>query len=637
MTTTAHAREPEPDPDQDDDLAELALAPWRAHDQRVVSASLGSMMRALPGCVRLVGGLAWRASPAACVVMLTLQVAAAAISGFGLLATADALSTLLAAGPTPERLVAALPTIAVVVAAYSARGLAEAAVAAANARLSPSVRRMAEDQLAQASSQVDLAAFDDPTFHDAMMRARDSGAPRVDRALDQAVELAGSLVSMAAVATTVAVLNPVLLPVLALSVLPEAWATLRTARMSYLAMIAWMDTRRRQWLVGDLLSDRRPAAEIRAFTAQPFLLGRYRQLAGRLERSQVRLGLAQSGTHLLGRALSGFGTAAAYATLGLLLYLGETPLAVAGAAVVGIQIGRSQLSRAVMAINRLYEHNLYVRDFADYLIDAATRTRPATGVPAPRDPGVIRVEDVSFAYPGQDGLALDGVSLTIERGQVLALVGENGSGKSTLAKLLAGLYTPLSGRVTWDGVDLVDTDPDSVRDRVAVVLQDPARWPLTARHNVTIGRPDRPDPQGSLLDDVAAAASADTVVDGLPRGWNTLLSKQFADGQDLSVGQWQRIGVARALYRDAPLLICDEPTAALDARAEAAVYEALRRLADGRTVVLITHRLASVRHADQIAVLHNGRLAELGTHDQLMAADHHYADLYTLQASAYTP
>jgi len=427
----------------------------------------------------------------------------------------------------------------------------------------------------------------------------------------------------------------VLLPVLALSVVPEGWAALRSARMGYVAMMAWWEANRRVWMISDLLADRDPAAEIRAFTAQPFLLARYRQLTTALERSQIRLGLAQAGTHLVGRALSGLGTAAAYATLGLLLYAGTTPLAVAGAAVVAIQSGRSQLSRAVFAVNRLYEQNLYVMDFASCLADAAARTRPRTGVAAPRDPRVISVENVSFGYPGQDGLAVAEVSLTVRRNQVLALVGENGSGKSTLAKLMAGLYTPRSGRICWDGVDLAGTDEDSVCDRVAVVMQDPARWPLTARHNVTIGRPDRADPDGTLLDGVAAAASADAVVDQLPHGWNTLLSKQFAAGQDLSVGQWQRIGVARALYRDAPLLICDEPTAALDARAEAAVYDSLRRLADGRTVVLITHRLASVRHADQIAVLHHGRLVELGNHDELMAAGGRYAELYTLQAAAY--
>ena len=619
----------------DADLAELAVAPWRVHDQRVMSAGLWSMMRALPGCLRLLGRLAWRASPAACATTVALQMVAAAISAFGLLATADALGTLLAAGPTPQRLVDALPVIALVVGSYAARGLAESAVAAANARLTPGVRRLAEDELTAAGSAVELSAFDDPDFYDTMTRARDRGVNSVERALDQAVELAGSLVSLAAVATTVAVLNPVLLPVLAISVLPEGWAALRSARMGYAAMVAWWDANRRIWMIADLLADRDPAAEIRAFTAQPFLLDRYRQLTTALERSQIRLGLAQAGTHLVGRALSGLGTAAAYATLGVLLYTGTTPLAVAGAAVVAIQSGRGQLSRAVLAINRLYEQNLYVMDFASFLAGAATRIRPPSGVTAPRDPRVISVEDVSFGYPGQDGPAVAGVSLTVRRGEVLALVGENGSGKSTLAKLLAGLYTPQSGRICWDGVDLTGVDPDSVRDRVAVVLQDPVRWPLTARHNVTIGRPDRADPDGALLDGIAAAASADAVVAELPYGWGTLLSKQFANGHDLSVGQWQRIGVARALYRDAPLLICDEPTAALDARAEAAVYESLRRLAAGRTVVLITHRLASVRHADQIAVLHRGRLIEHGRHDELMVLGGHYAELYTLQAKAY--
>jgi ATP-binding cassette, subfamily B, bacterial len=632
VTTTDRPADTEP---ADTELAELALAPWRVHDQRVISAGLCSMVRALPGCLRLIGELAWRASPAACITTVVLQLVAAAIAAFGLLATADALSTLLAAGPTPQRLVDALPTIVLVAGAYATRALAESAVAAANARLSPSVHRLAEDRLVAMASRVELAAFDDPDFYDTMSRARDQGVPNVERALDHAVELAGSLVSLAAVATTVAVLNPVLLPVLVLSVLPQGWSTLRSARMGYAAMVAWWDTNRRIWMISDLLADRNAAAEIRAFTAQPFLLGRYRQLTTALERSQIRLGLAQTGTQLVGRALSGVGTVAAYATLGVLLYVGATPLAVAGAAVVAIQSGRSQLSRAVLAVNRLYEQNLYVMDYAAFLTGAADRIRTAGRTTAPRDPRVITVEGVSFGYPGQDGPAVAGVSLTIRRGEVLALVGENGSGKSTLAKLLAGLYTPQAGRVRWDRVDLADADLDSVRDRVAVVLQDPVRWPLTARHNVTIGRPDHPDLNGDRLDRVAAAASADTVVAELPYGWDTLLSKKFVNGHDLSVGQWQRVGVARALYRDAPLLICDEPTAALDARAEAAVYESLQRLAAGRTVVLITHRLASVRHADQIAVLHRGRLIEHGNHDQLMTLGGHYAELYTLQARAY--
>jgi ABC-type multidrug transport system fused ATPase/permease subunit len=601
----------------------------------MTSATLISLVRALPAGVRLLATLSWRASPLGCVVTVVLQVVAAAIAGFGLLATAGALRALLAAGPTKERLSAALPTMVVVAIVYAVRGLAESGVSAARARLIPRVRHSADQQLVTVTSRVELAAFDDPAFYDAMNRARENGIPRVELALDESVKLIGSLTSLAAVATTVAVLNPLLMPILAFSVLPEAWATMRNARAEYLLMLAHIDTERRLYLLNRLLTTREPAAEVRAFTAQPFLLSQYRRLHDHVERAQIHVGSVQARTRLLGRALSGVGIVAGYVTLGLLLRSGAMPMATGGAALIAIQLGRVQLSAAVLSLTRLHENTLYLRELVDYLAAAGARGSPAGHVPAPREPQVIEVANVSFRYPGQDRLALDRVSLTIRRGQVLALVGENGSGKTTLAKLLAGLYQPCGGRVVWDGVDLVDAHPDSVHDRVGVVFQEPVRWPLTARHNVTIGRPNRPDACDDLLDRVAAAASAGEVVTALPSGWDTLLSTQFVDGHDLSGGQWQRIGVARALYRDAPLLICDEPTASLDARAEAAVYEALRRLVNGRTVVLITHRLASVRHADQIAVLHHGALVELGTHDGLIAAEGHYAELYRLQASAY--
>jgi ABC-type multidrug transport system fused ATPase/permease subunit len=226
------------------------------------------------------------------------------------------------------------------------------------------------------------------------------------------------------------------------------------------------------------------------------------------------------------------------------------------------------------------------------------------------------------------------VTLHIERGQIVALVGENGSGKSTLAKLIAGLYHPDTGTVRWDDVDLSTVDPRHAWDRVALLLQDFVHWPLTAGQNITIGRHDHPRPD-TALPAAAHAAGADELIAELPRGYHTFLSRVFTGGHEISGGQWQRLAAARAFYRDTPLLICDEPTAALDARAEHALYTRLRTLAAGRTVILITHRLASVRHADHIWVLHHGRVEDHGTHDQLLARGGRYAELFTLQAAAY--
>jgi ATP-binding cassette subfamily B protein/ATP-binding cassette subfamily C protein len=219
----------------------------------------------------------------------------------------------------------------------------------------------------------------------------------------------------------------------------------------------------------------------------------------------------------------------------------------------------------------------------------------------------------------------------IRRGEVVALVGENGSGKTTLAKILAGLYRPDSGTVCWDQTAIGDVDAESLRERIAVIAQDHANWPLTVRHNIAMGR----DADPAALARAAVASGADTVIEKLPRGYDTLLDRHFKNGAELSGGQWQRIAAARGFYRSAPLLIMDEPTAALDARAEYALFSSIRGHAAGRSVLLITHRLASVKHADRIYVLRDSQVIEQGEHADLLALGGQYAELYTLQASQY--
>lgn len=253
--------------------------------------------------------------------------------------------------------------------------------------------------------------------------------------------------------------------------------------------------------------------------------------------------------------------------------------------------------------------------------------------PAPAGFEVITATDLTFTYPGATEPALRGVSVAIGRGEVVALVGENGSGKTTLAKILAGLYQPEHGTVRWDDTPVADVDADQLKEQIAVIAQDHANWPLTMRHNITMGR----DLDGPLLASAVAAAGADEVIDALPHGYDTLLDRRFRDGAELSGGQWQRVAVARGFYRTAPLLIMDEPTAALDARAEHALFASVGGHAADRSILIITHRLASARHADRIYVLHLGRLIEQGRHSDLMALGGKYAELYSLQAAQYAP
>jgi ATP-binding cassette subfamily B protein len=247
---------------------------------------------------------------------------------------------------------------------------------------------------------------------------------------------------------------------------------------------------------------------------------------------------------------------------------------------------------------------------------------------------VLTTEDLTFTYPSARRPAVAGVDLRIEAGQVVALVGENGSGKTTLAKLLSQLYRPGSGRILHDGVDVSGAAPDRLRESIAVLFQDFERYVLPASDNIALGRPDRPADEGAVTE-AARSAGADAFLRALPDGYSTLLGPEFAGGVDLSGGQWQRVALARAFFRDAPFVILDEPTATLDARAEHELFDRLRTLLAGRTVLLISHRFSTVRMADHIYVLADGRIAEHGTHDSLMAAGGRYAELFALQAAGY--
>jgi ATP-binding cassette subfamily B protein len=315
-----------------------------------------------------------------------------------------------------------------------------------------------------------------------------------------------------------------------------------------------------------------------------------------------------------------------------LLLDGWVPLAAAATGVVALQTARSGLNTAIQATNQLYEAALYYGDFRTFMVRAAGHLPRQGGAPADGF-DELRLDAVRMRYADTDQPAIDDVSLTLRRGQVIALVGENGSGKSTLAKLIAGLYQPTAGRVLLNGRDTSELDPASHAATVAVVSQDTWRFPFTAGQNIAIGRYERVDGLPTVPD-AARLATAHEMILELPHEYDTLLNREFKDGHELSGGQWQRLAAARGFYRDAAVLIADEPSASLDPRAEHALFQQLRRHPD-RAVVLITHRLANVRHADHIYVLHHGRIVEHGTHADLTAAGGRYAELFTLQAAGY--
>ena len=593
-----------------------------------------TIARRLPSLAATALRLAWAADRTALYRLAVLQIAAGALTAVGLYATRGALTPLFAPGATADRLQQALPSLAVITGAAMARSLISAATVATTARIGPRVDSRAELAFLGAATRVPLASYDDPAWCD-HSEAANRASKDAHLMIDALTSVAAALLGILASAGILTGLDPLLLPLLLLAVLPRGAAAVRAARAAHLAERHTLADRRLRHTLIYNTSGRPTALDVRANTMRTWLLNQFATVTRRLEDHAARVGRTTARYQLLGDALAGIATLLVYAALLWLVTAGRIPLAAAGTAVIAVQTSRILLTGLVTGINTTYKTGLYLGDWQTFLTDAEQRALPpAEPVPVPADPSVIRADNITYHYPGSELPALEGVSVTVRRGEVLAIVGANGSGKSTLAKLLAGLYTPTNGTVTWDGTDLATADPEQVWSRLAMLPQDIARWQVTARENITLGQDDGDD---QAVHAAAKASGADDVLARLPDGLDTNLAPSHWGGRDLSGGQWQRIAGARAFYRaDAPLLICDEPTSALDPRAEEAVYDRIRALSTDRTVILITHRLGSTRAADRIIVLDGGRLLEEGTHDSLLANDGEYAAMWKTQARTYS-
>ncbi|MET7699100.1 ABC transporter ATP-binding protein [Streptomyces sp. NPDC005485] len=609
---------------------------WNRHSDAFLELSFRAMVTRLPSLLASSFRLAWKADRRAARIVLAAEVTRGAAQAVSLLAVNSVLGRVMAGGTVEDRLRDAVPALVTVAAVMLLAALLRAASTYATGRLEPKVERVATELYLERAAAVELSAIEDDAFHKLLDSAQ-YGAASARRMISIATQVVNAMISLIAAAGVLTVLHPALLPLLVMMTLPSAWSALTIARRRYESFHAWVQHARAGRLIGQLLTEPAAAPEIRVHGVGPFLLRHFRSMSETAEVEQARLARLAARTGLIAAVWTGLATVATYATLGGLLLAGTMALSVAGTAVIAIRTGSASLDTLVLEVNSLHEEALFVGDLQRLYVEAAERAIPSGGTALPDDPDEIRFENVTFSYPGASTRpALDDVTLSVPLGRIVALVGENGSGKTTLVKLLAGLYTPDRGQILWGGVDAAGADRHQLAERIAMVAQDFKRWPFTARVNVAVGRASAPLTDERLASSVAEAGAQDVVAD-LPRGLDTLLARGFSGGHELSGGQWQRLGIARAAYRRGRILIVDEPTAALDARAELEVFEKIRALAGtGQTVILITHRLASVRHADLVHVLDQGRLAESGTPEELLATGGIYAELYSLQADQFT-
>jgi ATP-binding cassette subfamily B protein len=591
-------------------------------------------LRLLPRVCRDAIRLVWAAAPRELVVSIALKLVSGAGLALVLLLGRGLMTALFASGQASGASAHVLPRVAGVAAIVSALGLAAAAGREVREVLSEKTVRHAQERIIDVATAVELHAYETAAFHDRLVRAATGGQHRPIQLVDGLIGTMGALAGIAGIVVALLAIQPWLVPFLVVAAIPLMVGVLKAGQALFgfhLRMTS--KTRQRNYLY-ELLTGKESATEVRAFGLTDHLADRHATLydehmAELRATARTRFRLAVLGN--LGLAVTLGGAIALLLHLALSGHIGLAEAATAGAAL--LILGERTMT-TVMSVGEIYEAGLFVEDYTTFLDQGPSAIAARAQLPAPACFDRITVDDVTFTYPSATRPALRNVSLQVDAGEIIALVGENGSGKSTLAKLLCRLYLPDSGQVCWDDTDTATVDPDQLRRNVAVIFQDFLHYALPARENIGLGAAERSNDLDAIRT-AAGHAGADEAISRLPDGYDTILSPEFAGGRDLSVGQWQRVALARAFIRDAPLIILDEPTAALDPRAEHDLFASIRTLCAGRTVLLVSHRYSTVRTADRIYVLNDGEIAEHGSHSELMALGGVYAELFTLQAAAY--
>ena len=497
-------------------------------------------------------------------------------------------------------------------------------------------------ELMEHAAKLDLAQFEDPEFYDHLERARRQTVGRI-ALLSLLLSMSQDALTLVTLAGALIAYNPWLLLLLAIAVIPSFLGETHFASLGYSLLFRWTPERRQLDYLRYVGASDKTAKEVQMFGLAPWLTERYRDLSQRFYEENRNLSIRRGVVSALLSILGTVGYYSAYVVILIRAVKGDITIGTLTFLAASFGRGRDVIQNILLSASNVYEQALYLRDLFVFLdmrptIESAPDARP---VPTPIRSGFV-FENVGFRYPGSERWAIRNVNFELRPGERVALVGENGAGKTTITKLLARLYDPTEGRITLDGVDLKEYDLISLRRAIGVIFQDFVRYDMRFDENIGVGeiesvRADLDKRNGTPAAITAAAENslASSLLPRFSQGYQQMLGRRFDDGVDLSGGEWQKIALARAYIRDAQVLILDEPTAALDARAEYEVFLRFSELVAGRMAILISHRFSTVRMADRIIVLRHGKVEEQGSHEELVAKHGLYEELFTMQAQGY--
>jgi ATP-binding cassette subfamily B protein len=489
-------------------------------------------------------------------------------------------------------------------------------------------------RLIEHATQLDLASFEDPVFYDKLERARRQTTGRIGL-LAAVLNVAQDTLSLISLSAGLIVFSPWLMVLLVAAVIPAFLGETHFTTLAYSVLYRWTPQRRLLDYLRMLGASNQSAKEVKIFGLGTHLAERYHEVSDRIYEDNKKVAVKRASVGFLLNLVSTGGYYGAYAVVLIRTLAGAISIGMFTFLTGAFSRSRMYIEKILQSFTDISDQALYLKDLFEFFEMEPSIRSVGGALPAPRPiRSGFEFRNVAFAYPGSSTRVVENINFRLETEEKIALIGENGTGKTTLVKLMARLYDPTAGQILLDGVDLREYDVGDLRKEIGVIFQDYMRYELLAKENIGFGKIEDLADQARI--ELAAHKSmAFQVIGKLPNGYDQMIGRRFEGGVDLSGGEWQKFALARAYMRDAQLLILDEPTATLDARAEYEVFRRFAELTKGRMAVLISHRFSTVRMADRILVLQGGRIREQGTHKHLVALGGQYAELFELQAAGY--